>query len=178
MAIDEEATLLTDLELQLKKKFDKDSKANKVPSTARPPEGSARVNQLVLPDSERAKMPFTKDKYLVKENPHLVMWERETRKFLRQLSPRHGHRVSAAMIYEWATGINVAELYAGGGTCGPDMRKITQCLRFYFGKPYMTYIMGRKVPNAFRVKPGYYIKRHRPMTLTLYYEYTSGTLNP
>jgi len=178
MAINEEASLLTELELQLKKKFDKDSKANKVPSTARPPEGSARVDQLVLPDSERAKMPFTKDKYLVRENPHLVMWEREVRKFLRNLSPRHGHRVSAAMIYEWATGINVAELYQSGGTCGPDMRKITQCLRFYFGKPYMSYIMGRKVPNTFRVKPGYYIKRHRPMTLTLYYEYTSGTLNP
>ena len=32
-------------------------------------------------------MPVTKDKYMVKENPHLVQWEREVRKFLRNLSP-------------------------------------------------------------------------------------------
>ena len=51
-------------------------------------------------------------------------------------------------------------------------------LRFYFGKPYMTYICGRKVPNAYRVKPGYYITRHRPMTLTLYAEFCEGVLRP
>jgi hypothetical protein len=42
----------------------------------------------------------------------------------------------------------------------------------------MTYIAGRKVPNAYRVKPGYYIRRHRPMTLTLWAEYMEGTLYP
>ena len=123
-------------------------------------------------------MPLTKDKYLVKENPHLVQWERETRLFLRQLSPQHGHRVSAVMIYEWATGINVAELVAGGGSASADLRKINQILRQYFGKPYMTYILGRKVPNAYKVPPGWYVKRHRPVTLTLYAEYLQGTLNP
>lgn len=123
-------------------------------------------------------MPFTKDKFLVKENPHLVQWERETRKFLRKLSPSHGHRVSAVMIYEWATGIRVADLMAEGGSASADLRKINQVLRFYFDKPYMTYIAGRKVPNAYRVKPGYYIRRHRPMTLTLYAEYCEGTLYP
>lgn len=123
-------------------------------------------------------MPFTKDLYLVRENPHLVQWERETRKFLRNLSPNHGHRISAVMIYEWATGIRVAELIAGGGTASPDLRKINQILRFYFGKAYSTWIMGRKVPNAYRVKPGYYIRRHRPLTLTLYAEYSEGTLYP
>ena len=122
-------------------------------------------------------MPFTKDKYLVKEKPALVQWERETRKFLRQLSPRHGHRVSAAMVYEWATGILVADLVAGGGSTS-DLRVINKVLRFYFGKSYQTYICGRKVPNAFRVPLGYYIKKHRPMTLTLYAEYAEGVLNP
>lgn len=122
-------------------------------------------------------MPFTKDKYLVKENPDLVMWERETRKFLRQLSPSHGHRVSAAMIYEWATGFRVADLMAEGGST-VDLKRINKILRFYFGKSYMTYIMGKKVPNCFRVKPGYYITRHRPMTLTLYAEYCEGVLKP
>lgn len=122
-------------------------------------------------------MPFTKEKFLVKENAELVLWERETRKFLRNLSPAHGHRVSAVMVYEWATGDNVADLMARGGST-TDLKRINKILRFYFGKPYMTYICGRKVPNAFKVKPGYYIKRHRPMTLTLYAEYAAGTLNP
>jgi hypothetical protein len=123
-------------------------------------------------------MPLTKDKYLVKENPHLVQWEREVRKFLRNLSPNHGHRVAAVMIYEWATGIKVAELMAAGGSAQADLRKINQVLRHHFGKPYMTYIAGRKVPNAFRVPPGWYVRRHRPLTLTLWAEYQAGTLYP
>lgn len=122
-------------------------------------------------------MPFTQDKYLVKENPAIVQWEREVRKFLRNLSPSHGHRVSAAMVYEWATGISTLELQERGGST-VDLKRITQVLRYYFGKGYMTYICGRKVPNAFRVPPGWYVKRHRPMTLTLYAEYCEGTLNP
>jgi hypothetical protein len=150
-----------------------------MPSTARGAATSGRLDQLVLPDEMRAKMPLTKDKYLVKENPHLVQWEREVRKFLRRLSPEHGHRVAAVMIYEWATGIAIADLMKEGGSASADLRKINQVLKFYFGdKSYMTYICGRKVPNAFRVRPGYYIKRHRPMTLTLWMEYTEGTLNP
>lgn len=123
-------------------------------------------------------MPFTKDKYVVRENPQLVQWERETRKFLRNLSPAHGHRISAVMIYEWATGIRVKELLEQGGTASPDLRKINQSLRHYFGKPYQTYIGGRKVPRAYKVKSGYYIRRHRPMTITLYLEYSEGVLNP
>ena len=59
-----------------------------------------------------------------------------------------------------------------------EWKRINKILRYYFGKEYMTYICGKKVPRAFRVKPGYYIKRHRPMTLTLYSEYCEGTLNP
>ncbi len=121
---------------------------------------------------------MTKDKYLVKENPDLVAWEREVRKFLRQLSVAHGHRVAAVMVYEWATGINVAELMSRGGSARADLMKINKILRFYFGKPYMTYICGRKVPNAFKVRPGYYSRRHRPMTLTLWAEYQEGTLYP
>lgn len=131
-------------------------------------------------------MPLTKEKFLVKENPHLVAWEREVRKFLRNLSPDHGHRVSAVMIYEWATGIKVADLHNAPKTehKGPhstwngDLRKINRILKWYFGKSYMTWICGRKVANAYRVPPGYYIRRHRPMTLTLWAEYTSGVLYP
>lgn len=176
----QEKNLLTEVESVLRKRFNKEEadKKQRVPSTARAAASSERVDQLVLPDEMRARMPFTKDKYLVRENPQLVQWERETRKFLRKLTPEHGHRVSAVMIYEWATGIRVAELVAEGGSAGSDLRKLNQILRFYFGKPYMTYIMGRKVTNAYRVRPGYYIRRHRPMTLTLYAEYAEGTLYP
>lgn len=175
----QQKSLLTEVESVLQKRFSKEAAdRNRVPSTAREAAGSDRLEQLVLPDEMRARMPYTKDKYLVKENPHLVQWEREVRKFLRQLSPQHGHRVAAVMIYEWATGIRVADLMAEGGSAQADLRKLNAILRFYFGKPYSTYIMGRKVPNAYRVRPGYYIKRHRPMTLTLYAEYAEGTLNP
>jgi hypothetical protein len=175
-----ESELLNEVEQLLKKRFGEkgSEKYQAVPSTARPSQSSERIDQLTLPDEMRGRMPYTKDKYLVRENPHLVQWERETRKFLRNLTPRHGHRVAAVMIYEWATGIKVAELMAEGGSARADLGKINQILRFYFGKSYMTYIMGRKVPNAYRVRPGYYIKRHRPLTLTLLAEYHEGTLNP
>jgi hypothetical protein len=181
-----ERSLLSDVEEVLKKRFSKEeADRSRVPSTARGSAPSERIDQLVLPDEMRAKMPFTKDKYLVKENPHLVQWEREVRKFLRNLSPQHGHRVAAVHVYEWATGIKIADAMEaekqgqpGKASWRSDLRKINQILRFYFDKPYMTYIMGRKVPNAYRVRPGYFIKRHRPMTLTLYAEYLEKTLNP
>ena len=131
-------------------------------------------------------MPFTKDKYLVRENPHLVSWEREVRKFLRNLSPDHGHRVAATMIYEWATGIRIVDAMAmtpdrkkpWEQNWRSDLRKINKILSFYFGTPYMTYIAGKKVPRAYKVNPGYYIKRHKPYTLTLYAEYCEGVLYP
>jgi len=90
------------------------------------------------------------------------------------------------MIYEWATGIRIVDIMANSpGRLPPgkqnwrsDLRKINKILECYFGKPYMTYIMGRKIPKAYRVRPGYYIRRHRPMTLTLYAEYVEGVLYP
>lgn len=169
---------LNAVEQELRDRFDPGSKGRSVvPSTAELGEAPTRASELLLPDEHRGRMPFTKDKYLVKENPHLVMWEREVRKFLRKLSPMHEHRVSAVMIYEWATGIEVKELVEKGGST-VDLKRINKILRFYFGTPYMTYICGRKVPRAYRVKLGYLITRHRPMTLTLYAEYCEGTLRP
>ena len=50
-------------------------------------------------------------------------------------------------------------------------------LAYYFGKPYMTWIAGRKVPSCFNVKPGFYIKYHRPLTLTLWAEWREGKLS-
>lgn len=128
-------------------------------------------------------MPLTKEQYLVKENPQLILWEREVRKFLRLLSPEHEHRVAAVMIYEWATGLPITEhmrlereglRQPGVATWRADIRKINKVLEFYFGEPYMTWIAGRKVAKAYKVRKGYYIYRHRPMTLTLWVDWKSG----
>ena len=128
-------------------------------------------------------MPLTKDAYLIRENPALVQWERELRKFLRNLSPEHSHRVSAAIVFEWATGLRIIDLIeeekkherkAGERTWRSDLRALNRLLLGYFGKPYMTYIGGRKVPKAYRVPVGYYIYRHRPRTLTLWTEWREG----
>jgi hypothetical protein len=187
MSSGDDTSLLSDVERAIKQRFSKEEADRvRVPSTARDASASARVDQLTLPLSERGKMPHTKDKYLVRENPHLVAWEREVRVFLRKLSPDHEHRVAAVMIYEWATGMKVAELMQleqkgqpGRQSWRSDLRKINQVLKFYFGETrYMTYIMGKKVPNCYKVRRGYLIRRHRPMTLTLYAEYQAGTLNP
>lgn len=173
-----EASQLTEVEELLKDRFSKDAPTARLPSTAGDAKVSARVEQLVLPDTLRGKMPHTKDKYLVRENPHLVQWEREVRKFLRNLSPEHTHRASAVMIYEWATGIKVAELMGNGGSANSDLRKINKILQFYYGRSYTTYICGRKVAKCYAIPAGYYIRRHRPMTLTLYAEYSEGVLYP
>jgi hypothetical protein len=185
-AMMETRSLLTATEVELKKRFSKEeSDKRRLPSVAANAPAAERIDQLVLPDNMRAKMPVTKDKYLVKENPHLVEWEREVRKFLRNLTPEHGHRVAAVMVYEWATGVRVADLMkdltpmpSGRQNWRTDLRKINKVLTWYFGKPYMTYICGRKVPNCYRVRPGYYIRRHRPFTLTLWAEYQEGVLYP
>ena len=180
-------SLLSAAEEDLKSRFDKETAdKRRLPSTAAAAAQSARIDQLVLPDEMRARLPITKDKYVVRENPALVQWEREVRKFERKLSLDHGHRISAAMIYEWATGVLISDLMKASPERMPpgkqnwrsDLRKINKILEWYFGKPYMTYICGRKVPKAYRVRPGYYITRHRPMTLTLYVEYVEGVLNP
>lgn len=174
-----EGELLTEVEQAIRARFDRDEASkHPTPSTAQPAKQSARVSQLVLPKDTRPKMPATKEKYLVRENPHLVEWERVTREFLRELSPEHGHRVSAVMVYEWATGIKVAELVEGGGSANRELRFINTILREYFGKGYITYIMGRKVKNAYKVKPGHYVRRRRPHTLALYAEWLEGTLYP
>lgn len=133
-------------------------------------------DESILPLSERGRMPLTKDKYIVREDPELVKWERITREFLRNLTPAHRHRVSAVMVWEWATGQKVGSQPRVTGTS--VFRKINKILRYYFGEPYMTWIANKKVPKCYEVKPGYYIRNHRPMTTELWLEYTQGVLYP
>lgn len=172
--------LLSEVERVLKEKYDEGS-TSRLPSTAAAAPRAERIDQLVLPDEQRPKMPYTKDQFLVKEDPYLVQWERELRKFLRNLSPNHGHRVSAAMVFEWATGLRIVDLMAAGEkakggqrTWRSDLRALNRLLVEYFGKPYMTYIAGHKVPKAYRVPPAYFVYRHRPKTLTLWVEWKDG----
>ncbi len=121
-------------------------------------------------------MPLTKDKYLVKEDPELIRWERIVREFLRNLSPLHRHRISAVMVWEWATGQKIGDKPRTTGTA--VFRKINRILRFYFGDSYMTWIANRKVPNCYNVRPGFLIVQHRPMTTELWLEKQQGTLYP
>ena len=174
---DEPRQLLTEAEISAGEKEDKG--ARRLPSNAAPPPESDRLTQLFAPVEERGRMPLTKERYVVRDNPHKVAWERQVRMFLRllPLDPGRGHRISAVMIYEWATNRLVKDVIDAGGSVSPDLRKINEILRFYFGKSYTTWILGRKVPNAYKVPPMWRVKRHRPMTLTLWNEYTEGTLN-
>lgn len=169
--------LLSEVERVLQERFNKEE-PKLLPSDAKAARGSDRLDQLALPDSERGKMPLTKDKYLIRDNVNLVAWEREVRKFLRELNLATGHRISSVMVFEWVTGIKVTDLVAAGKPPNADLRNINKILRHHFGKPYMTYIAGRKVPKAYRVPPEWRIVRHRPLTLTLWAEYTEGTLYP
>lgn len=176
-----ERDLLSEVERTLREKFEKgETQTKRVPSTARA-KPSTRVDQLVLPMEERPKMPFTKDDYLIKENPQLVQWERELRLFLRNLSPAHEHRIAAVHVYEWATGMTIKALQEleaqgdrGRASWRGDLRKLNSLLVQYFGKPYMTYILGRKVAKAYRVPKGWYVYRHRPKTMTLWAEWSDG----
>lgn len=172
-------SLLTEVERAIKDRYEKKpANAQNIQSTMTEvhTKKNERMDEILLPDEDRPKMPLTKDKYIIRENPFLVEWERETRKFLRYLSPEHGHRVTAVMVYEWATGINVKDLYDSGGNANRDLRHINAVLAYYFGKPYTTYIAGKKVKRAYKIKPGYYIKRHRPKTIELWVEWSNGSL--
>jgi hypothetical protein len=175
---DTENDLLSDVEKALREKFGTEGSYLRVQSTAQDVAPSERVGQLVVPKGERGPMPFTKDKYIVREDPQLVAWERVTREFLRELGLATGHRISAVMIFEWATQLSVKDLKDAGEPPNSELRKLNKILRFYFGKSYTTYIMNKKVANCYRVREGYRIKRHRPMTMELLAEYYEGTLNP
>ena len=169
---------LSDAVKALREKFGEEAAYLRIQSTAQDAPTSVRIDQLTLPDQSRSRMPFTQDKYIIKENPQLVQWEREARKFLRNLNLTTGHRISAVMIFEWATGLAVKDLVTAGEPPRGDLLKLNKILRFYFGKGYTTNILGKKVQNAYRVPQGWRVKRHRPMTMTLYGEFAEGVLNP
>ena len=71
-----------EIERFLQSKFNKKADRPRVSGDSRAAPRGTRggLDSLILSDEERARLPETKDKYLVRENPNLVQWERETRK--------------------------------------------------------------------------------------------------
>lgn len=182
---------LSDVEKELRARFDPNNRV-RFSSTAKQAPSSDYVKDLVLPESERGRLPLTRDKFIASENPALVEWERQTRKFLKRLNNDFGHRVTAAMVYEWATGISIRDLQIAEGIDpdapgrGPSpygsasmhLRHINKILTDYFGKSYKTMIAGRTVGKAYKVRQYFQVVYKKPMCLTLWPEWDEGTLNP
>ena len=181
---------VSELERSLQARFNKDS-ASGFSSTASKASEAKYVKDLVVADDERGRMPYTKESLVVSENPVRVEWEREVRKFLGKLSRHTSHRISAPMIYEWATNIKIADLLkedeinppaegerSNKGNLNVHLRHINWVLRAYFGKPYKTKIMGREVGRAYTVRQDFRVDRKKPANLTLWPEWDEGTLSP
>jgi len=189
-------TPVSDLEKQLQAQFDP-AHLRRFSSTATDAAKSEYVQELVLPDDKRGMMPYTKSDLVISENPLRVEWEKEVRKFLGRLSTHTSHRVTAPMIYEWATGIKIADILAADqakeqlteptpgtkaqteqGKLNVHLRAINFVLGAYFGKPYKTKIMGREVGRAYTVRAEFRVKLKKPANMTLWPEWAEGTLEP
>ncbi|QNL30303.1 hypothetical protein SEA_MAZUN_1 [Microbacterium phage Mazun] len=182
---------LSDIERALKARYNP-TKLDRFTSTAEELKGSEYVQELVLPDETRGRMPLTQEKYVLHENPARVEWERQVRKFVKRLNTRDtGHRITAPMVFEWTTGMSIKELAEaegvanndprGGGNTGSanmHLRHINAILKEYFGTPYKTKIAGRQVGKAYKVNQHFRIENKKPISLTLWPEWENGTLNP
>jgi len=187
---------VSELEKELQAQFDP-AKLQRFTSTAQAAAKSDYVKELVVPEEERGLMPYTKEDFVISENPLRVEWEKEVRKFLQKLTTHTSHRVTAAMIYEWATNIKIADLIeadtageiiteeaegirtqTNAGRLNVHLRHINWVLREYFGKPYKTKIMGREVGRAYTVRQEFRVKLKKPANMTLWPEWSEGTLNP
>ena len=187
---------VSELERELQAQFDPAAR-QRFTSTARTAARSEYVEKLVLPEEERGLMPYTKEDFVISENPLRVEWEKEVRKFLSKLTTHTSHRITAAMIYEWATGISIEKMLAAdkigellteeaesvraqtnAGRLNVHLRHINWILREYFGKPYKTKIMGREVGRAYTVRREFRVRLKKPANMTLWPEWAEGTLEP
>ena len=189
-------TPVSDLEKSLQAQFDPRS-MQRFSSTAKEAAKSEYIQELALPMEERGLMPYTKSELMIAENPQRVEWEREVRKFLSKLTTHTSHRVTAAMIYEWVTGIKIVDLLAAdkegelltdepeglkantnAGYLNVHLRHINWVLKEYFGKSYKTKMMGREVGKAYTVRQEFRVKLKKPANMTLWPEWAEGTLEP
>lgn len=176
-------------QIAVRSRFDRNA-ANQFQSTAEARKEN-NFRDMFLDDDQRGDMPLTKEKFIITENPALVEWERETRKFIKNLSRYTSHKITAIMVFEWATGISITQLRIeentaaksakGGGINGSanmHLRLISGLLKQYFGTPYKTRILGQSVDRAYTVPEEFRVDRVRPKCLTLWPEYDNGTLRP
>ena len=100
---------MTDVELsreeihaRLQAQFDPD-KMQRFTSTATAAKKAEDVEKMLLPEEERGVMPFTRDDFVIDEDPRRVAWEREVRKFLDRLnhSKGQGHRTDDLRVGDW-----------------------------------------------------------------------------
>ena len=141
---------------------------------------SERLQDLIIPENKRV-MPEYRDQILVNEDPDLVEWERVLRQYLYKMPSTKENRVSAPLIWEWATGLKIKDIannpnqnkiYVG------DLRKLNKLLRAYFGEPYSSFINNRKFNRVYKVRKSFLVYRKTPHTLSLYLEWREGVLKP
>ena len=178
------------LHKQLQEQFNPDNLTRFTSNTSKAAKAED-VEVLMLPEEQRGRVPFTRADFVIKEDPRRVEWEREVRKFLARLNSDFSHKVTSPMIYEWATGVSLAELAAaegvdpevwrGGarwGSANVHLRHITWVLKEYISTPYKTTIMGRHVGRAYTVRPAFKVGKKKPANLTLLADWQEGTLVP
>lgn len=160
-------------------------------SNAVAPKTAGDVDDMVLADEERGRVPHSRSDWVVKEDPRRVKWEREVRKYLAKLNSDFGHKITAPGIYEWATGVSLKELakaegvdpeaWRGGarwGSANVHLRHINWVLKEYFGKPRKTTIAGHHVGRAYDVRPSFRVRKKKPANITLLVEWNDGVLEP
>ena len=143
------------------------SNAAHVTRVRRKPAKSGLSDRL-LPTDGRAEV-ISRDKIFITIDEDLEEWERQTRAYLYLLAKGRKHSTSAALIWEWATGLSVAEEYRKGNSkiYNRDLRRINTILRSYFGDPYATFIDGRKFPRAYRISQWFNVDRKAPFCASL-----------
>jgi tRNA 2-selenouridine synthase SelU len=164
-------------------------------STAVDPKEAENVKSLIVPLSERGRMPLSLEKFVLDEPPARVEWERQVRIYLGALpNPEAGHRITAPMVFEWTTGktlkqireeegidMNDPDAWRGGawnGSANTHLRWINWVLKEYFGDSYKTRIAGRDVGKAYTVRQYFRIREKMPANLTLWPDWNAGTLLP
>jgi len=132
---------------------------------------SERLLNLIQPPELRS-VPDTREYVLINEDEDLVQWERLVRSFLHSLASTRDHRVTAHMIWTWAT--NIQDIDAQDPGYRRDLRKIRKVMRGYFGKSYQSTIRGVKAKEVWRVRRGFLVYRKAPITMTIYLEWKKG----
>lgn len=132
---------------------------------------SQRLQDLIQPPEKRS-LPDTREYTLINEDEELLQWERLTRQFLYSLPSTRDHRVTAQMIWDYAT--TNAEYDPQDPDFRRDLRKIRKVMRGYFGKSYQSTIRGVKSKEVWRVRRGFLVYRKAPITMSLYLEWKKG----